>query len=624
MSGLARLRDLFRPDREPEEALFCTYGFDARFFESEILPAAFPISLSLDRDSGSEEAYLHSADELLARRPVSVFYDHLADEGPELNYGARRFDVGGRAFHPKLIVLDYGEEIRVAIGSANLTRPAWTSLLEIFATETLVPGKTHPWAQGLRTFVDRLGTIVPPEQPEMPLLSRLAEVKDGEGGSRVASSFEGPLLEAFLAGFDGATRIDAVSPFFEGAEGEGVFDRLRKELGPVKGRLFTGTTVAEGGADQISGPPEKLRELFDVDHWELHAVAETWDGDEDGAPPRSLHGKLLALRGSDRARVMSGSANLTRAALLRAVPQGNVELVVIDDCDPRTVRDALPQARRLDPGEVEIEERGDPTGEDAEPPPGPERHVASATYLVKEHSLELGLQEGAPTLRVRYDGRLLDCRRAGGGLHTKLELGIPRYVTVDDGTASAIVPFVIVGLSGLAPRGRSGSVALEEFLEILAGNRESSSPADDGGDGRAAPGSEGAVGALPPMVGGAIPWRRILAAIAGLGRELERELAVPRGIEFTIENPSRLAGFLGRLEEAHESAPHRFAAADLAYALYETEREVRRVQEFDGALESITLLAAVMTELADRRRQVEAGLGAGVVDQLATLAAADR
>lgn len=623
MSQLARLRDLFRSDREPDEALFCTYGFDARFFEAEILPAAFPISLSLDRDSGSEEAYLHGADELLARRPVSVFYDHIADEGPELNYGPRRFDVGGRAFHPKLIALDYGEEIRVAIGSANLTRAAWTSLLEIFTVATLVPGASHPWAPGLRTFVDRLATSLPPEQEGMTLLARLAEVQDEEGASRVASSFEGPLLESFLDGFGETRRIDAVSPFFEGADGEGVFDRPRSELGQVKGRLFTGTTVADGGADLVSGPPEKLRELIEADRWELHAVAGTWDGDDDDAPPRSLHGKLIALQEDDRARMMTGSANLTRAALLRAVPQGNVELVVIEDCDPKMVRAALPQARRLDPGEVVIEDRGDPTGEDVEPPPGPERNVASATYLVKGRALELRLSEGAPPLQVRYDDGILACTRVGDVLSASLDLGVHRYVSVDDGTASAIVPFVIVGLPGLEPRGRSGNVALQEFLEILAGNRESSSPADSGADGPL-PGA-GASGVVPPpVVGGAIPWRRILAAVAGIGRELERELAAPRGVEFTLDNPSRLAGLLVRLEEAHESDPRRFADADLAYALYEIERELRRVDGLGGVAESKTLLAAAIADLADRRRGLEADLGSGVVDQLATLAATDR
>ena len=52
MTRLARIRDVFLPNREPRSALFCTYGFDARFFEEEILPAMLPNSLSLDRAGG--------------------------------------------------------------------------------------------------------------------------------------------------------------------------------------------------------------------------------------------------------------------------------------------------------------------------------------------------------------------------------------------------------------------------------------------------------------------------------------------------------------------------------------------------------------------------------------------
>ncbi len=49
----SRLREVFLDDREPEQALFCTYGLDAEFFEAEILPAVFPQRLALDRQAGS-------------------------------------------------------------------------------------------------------------------------------------------------------------------------------------------------------------------------------------------------------------------------------------------------------------------------------------------------------------------------------------------------------------------------------------------------------------------------------------------------------------------------------------------------------------------------------------------
>ena len=48
----------------------------------------------------------------------------------------------------------------------------------------------------------------------------------------------------------------------------------------------------------------------------MHGVRQTWEGDESGAPARTLHGKALALIHAGGARVMVGSANVTRAALM--------------------------------------------------------------------------------------------------------------------------------------------------------------------------------------------------------------------------------------------------------------------------------------------------------------------
>ena len=148
MTRLARLQDVFLPNREPQSALFCTYGFDAPFFEKEVIPAMFPVSLGLDSESGLQSAYLNAADTLLAQRRVAVFYDHLVNEGPELHYAAWPVYAAPRAFHPELIALDYGDVIRVVIGSANLTTEAWTRLLELFVVEDLVPERAAPMVRG--------------------------------------------------------------------------------------------------------------------------------------------------------------------------------------------------------------------------------------------------------------------------------------------------------------------------------------------------------------------------------------------------------------------------------------------------------------------------------------------
>jgi hypothetical protein len=619
MTRLARLKDIFLPEREPQRALFCTYGFDTRFFESEVIPALFPTSLRLDREAGSQDAYLHAADVALARPAISVFYDHLLGDGPELIYGTWRVDVAPRAFHPKLAVLDYGDVIRVAIGSANLSRSAWTGLLELFVVADLVPRVAHPWADGLKQFVSELIKRIPPDHHKLSLEipGNLPAVPSASGSARVTSTWSEPLLDALLHGITGVRRVDAVTPFFEGSDGPGVFDELRERIGPQPGRLYTATDDVDGRT-RVSGPPEKLRELTSDGRWELHGVNKVWDGDEEGAPLRGLHGKLLGVTHAAGVRLMVGSANLTRAALLHQAPTGNVELVVLQDVAASDLKHALPQATRLRPEGVDFVDRGDPSDEDNESQAGAERYVLEATYRAASDRLSLVFAADAPELEIRYGDALLEGIRADSTWSSPLELAAPRYVTVDDGQRPGMVPFVIVDQEALAPRGNAVVIGLETFFEILAGDREPPTPAD--GDPRngasAAMGDAEGVGAR-----GAIPWRRYLAAVTGIGRELERERLNVRGLRFTIENPTRLRGLIDRLHQARDD--RRFTGADLLYALYELEHELHRVLALETPDESRDLLAAAATETEQDRTELMAFAGTDVGEQLRILNAMD-
>ena len=315
---------------------------------------------------------------------------------------------------------------------------------------------------------------------------------------------------------------------------------------------------------------------------------------------------------------MIGSANLTRAALLHRVPGANVELVVLQDVSASDLKRALPQATRLPPEGVDFEDRGDPSDEDNEAQAGAERYVLEATYRATAARLSLVFVPGAPQLEIRYGDALLDGVRADTTWSSPLELAAPRYVTVDDGQLAGMVPFVIVDQEALAPRGNAMVVGLETFFEILAGNREPPTPAD--GDPRT--GASAAIGDVE-VVGarGAIPWRRYLAAVAGIGRELERERLNIRGLRFTIENPTRLRGLIDRLHQARDD--RRFTGADLLYALYELEHELRRVLALESPDETRDLLAAAATEIANDRTKLMALVAPDVREQLRILNAMD-
>lgn len=575
MTAFARLRDVFLPGLEPERAVFCTYGFDARFFETEVLPAMLSESLALDREAGSSDGYLNAADVALQRRDVSVFYDHLLGDGPELLYGCWPVDMLPRRFHAKLILLDYGDRTRVVVGSANLTRAAWTSLLELWVVEDLVPGVPHAWASGLRRFLSHLATRIPTQQPERRagISAMLESVPDGGGDERIVSTWDEPLLDAFFASLSPVTTLNVVSPFFEGSDGPGVFDALKQRAPTARGELYASVSL-DDGKPRMSGPPAKLAELFSTNRWRLHAVRAVWDGDDGDAPLRALHGKLLTATHNGGSRVMIGSANVTRAALLgrastsESSGPANVELVLLRDGSRQASTALLPQADPLDFDEVEVVDRGDPTGEDDEQAAGPDRHVVSATYRAESLLLKVLVSPDAPSLTMTYDGRALD-KMTEQEFQVRVELGTPRYVVVDDGTDSGMAPFTVVDPERMLPRGTSRSVDLETFLGLLAGGRELPLRGGEDQPGATGPGAvdDGIVGSK-----GAIPWRRYLAAVRGLGAELERERDGARGLRFVLENPIRMAGLLIHLNEAYDR--RRFTAADLLYALYELEQEV--------------------------------------------------
>lgn len=625
MTRLARLWDVFEPNVDPERAYFCTYGFDPRFFEAELLPALLPNSVSLDRAAGSESAYLNAADTALQRHDIGVFYDHLFEgQGPELFYGSWPVDVRPRAFHAKLMLLDYGDFVRAVISSANLTAAAWTTNLELFLVEDLERGTPHPWASGLRSFVAQLVQHVPDTHADhrRSLGELLTGIPDsGAGADRVTSTWQESLLPALFDGLDSPTRIDVVTPFFEGVHGEGVFDSIRARAPRITGRLYVSTTTDHGRA-QVVGPATKLDELLDSGGWTMHAVRQTWEGDEPGAPARGLHGKALALTHADGARVMVGSANVTRAALIGTARsaahggQSNVEIVVLRDTTVSDARGVLPQADLLNRGEVDFIDRTD--GEEEDVVLGPERYVLESTYYGREGELQIIVVADAPPLSFRYEDKLL-FHEGAAMRRAPVALGVARYVVVDDGSATGIVPFTVVDAHLLVPRGSRPTIGLEDFLDVLAGGRELPLRPSEDFAARAGVG----VPAVDDLVGrrGPIPWRRFLAAVRGLGQEIERERPFERGLQHALESPIRLKGLRDHLELARTSG--RLTDADLLYALYELSRELRRIRDAEDQAAGRELIQAACADLDARRAELAANVPSEVAAQMKVLAKKD-
>jgi hypothetical protein len=613
-TSFSRLREVFRDDQEPLQALFCTYGLDTDFFEAEVLPQVFPQRLALDREAGSATGYLNAADRTLQSVPITVFYDHLVADGNQLQYLAQRVAVNG-AFHAKLILLDYGDHIRAVISSANITRPAWTQLLELFLVADIRTEAPHAWAPGLSRFVTRLATEVPVERrTEIEQLAGRLSTQAPDGlRSTVVSSWEGPLLPRMLEGMADLSGVDLITPFLEGEDGKGVFDTFER-FAP-KGRLFLAASEV-GERYLVRGPETKIDALLATGRWQLMRVHQQWTGDDEEASLRSLHGKALVLKDGKRTRVVVGSANVTRAALQVPPPNGNVEIVVVLDDDTAAARRVLPQASRVSRDAVDIEAPSDPSGEDDVHDAGAERWVDAAVYWAGRGELEIRTVTGAPSLDVRYDGVLVGTTKAAQTIVSLLRLGGPLFIEVDDGEQAGIVPLVIADPERFVPRGTPTDIDLEAFCLLLAGARDIEPVPGDLHPTDQTPGNgvdEGVIGRT-----GAIPWRRLLAAMKGIGAELLREAPFPRGVAFVLENETRVGGLRRRLHAAHER--RRLMPADYAYSLHELLRVLAQAEEALGEEpESRELVAAAADMLRGDIAAVTAEFDGAVARQLRIL-----
>jgi len=610
----ARLRDAFDPDTDAQAAFLCTFGLDAPFFESEILPSLVPTSLPFDPQAGSRGAYLHAADEVLGTTPVEVVYDHMVSEGPQLMATYRRVMTGPGAFHPKLALVDYGDRMRAVISSANLTRPAWTSLFELFVVEDLMVGTPHRWAGPLQRFVSAAaGAADPPTRCTETILNKLALIPPAEPEA-LHSSYDGALQgTTWPAG--SVDRIDVVSPFFEGEDGTGVFDALVQRYPDARLRLHLAATQTDTGYE-VHGPGEKLRRLRGSGA-ELRLVRPMWEADDDGAPARrTLHGKLIAFTKGSKSHVVVGSANFTRAALAQRVAHGgNAELVATLNISKRALEAALPPSFATEDRLTFV--ASDPSEEDIHADADAARFVVSASYSGRRARIELELAPDAPPLEVAYEGKVIGTAidsTWGAGLD---RLGADTFVTVDAGDGPAIVPLEVVDPESLEPRGTPLQLDLESFCDLLSGRRE---PMFAVGEelapsaGAPASGHDGA----GLHAGGAIPWRRILAGIAGLRDDLVRQLARPQAVAWTIDNPTRLAGLRRVLGEAHNRGV--LKDGDQAFALFELVHALRAVRR-EGADhdESLSLVLAAEASVEGDLDILLRGADADIARQLQLL-----
>lgn len=127
------LEQLITPRQACIGAVFCSYTFDPAYFEEQVLRTLLALSSDPDEDGTRYHAEARAA---LRDTPVACFVDaSVRQGGRRLPYDLHL--VRKRTFHPKVTLVLYETEARVAVGSGNLTRPGHERNVELFFTRVL-------------------------------------------------------------------------------------------------------------------------------------------------------------------------------------------------------------------------------------------------------------------------------------------------------------------------------------------------------------------------------------------------------------------------------------------------------------------------------------------------------
>jgi hypothetical protein len=358
-----RLRDLYLPPPVEgmtlESAVLTTYKVDWTFLEEDILAPALAVRSPVSR----EAAFRSELERRLSQCEVTVLYDLRAAEREAARLSPRidAIPTATRKLHAKISLLMWSapgsggaprKHARVIVGSANLTRPGFRENYEVVAALDYGERSTAP-PRLLRDAVALVRNIAKESQaPRLAAqLTTFERFSDGLGASE-ADDQPWRLVEAdnLVSGLEEAWRpngrsrprsIVIASPFWpEGDDPAAPVVELIRRFGrPEQVSLVcqaTGTAVAGAMIPVI--PAALARDLqarlgcdvvlqpsrwdFGVDAEDEQDTGETSEDDTiapgvSQAPSgrRSLHAKIIAVRGQAGSVLYVGSSNCTRRGI---------------------------------------------------------------------------------------------------------------------------------------------------------------------------------------------------------------------------------------------------------------------------------------------------------------------
>jgi hypothetical protein len=315
--------------RKLRSAVFLAFEFDPGFFEQEILPALFDVSLS----HVPEIRLLGLADELRKVDDIAVYYDRqaLIAGAASSHLDIQRVAVSQRTgyFHPKVVLVLVEDALLVGILSANLTRSGWWENVEVAHIEEVRRDSPCSFRQDLLALIARVRRAAAhvARQPALDAIEKFvrsvpADDQRMRGGVVLPRLFFGDGdLVGFLREVAGnrlqRCNLEILSPFFDDKGSLEPIRLLRDAFRPRAVRVFLPRRV-EGDALCSAEYYDRMREVADWGKLPHEVMRLSKDLD------RALHAKVYRFFDPERRyeAFFVGSANLTTAALARG---GNIE-----------------------------------------------------------------------------------------------------------------------------------------------------------------------------------------------------------------------------------------------------------------------------------------------------------
>ncbi|UQA57419.1 hypothetical protein [Polyangium aurulentum] len=206
-------------------AVFCSYTFDPAYFEDHVLRSL----LRLQGDPEEDGARYHEeARAALRETPVACFVDAgVRRGGRRLPYDLQL--VRRRTFHPKVVLVLYEAEARLAVGSGNTTKAGFEQNTELFFTRALrydspadaaLLRSVDGFLEGCADLATHRGTQL--ALVRSALAARIASTPPPEGRASIDIGFVHTFQSAMLEAMAGAiprdartSRVAVLSPFFE-------------------------------------------------------------------------------------------------------------------------------------------------------------------------------------------------------------------------------------------------------------------------------------------------------------------------------------------------------------------------------------------------------------------------